>query len=310
IVTCRAEHSSVVAVCKHLESKGWQVTFLPTDPTGRVEPDRLADALGDRTVLVSIMAANNETGTIQPIEEIAALTRPRGILLHCDATQAAGKTPIDVEAMGIDLLSLSAHKIYGPKGVGCLYVRSRRPRVRLACQMHGGGHENGLRSGTLNVPGIVAFGAAAEICLAELAHQPDRLRALRDRLHEHISGRLDGVQLNGHPTERLCNTLNLSFAHVEGEALMMKLRNLAVSSGSACASESHAPSHVLTAMGVPENLASSAIRFSLGRHTTAEEIDYAAEQVVRAVEELRRLSPLYEQARKRPPGDGPKVPKA
>jgi cysteine desulfurase len=218
------------------------------------------------------------------------------VLFHTDATQAVGKAPINVETMGIDLLSCSGHKIYGPKGVGALYVRRRGPRVRLLCQMDGGGHERGMRSGTLNVPGIVGLGAAAEICRTEMAQESKRLTAMRDRLQEAISAGLDSVKLNGHPTQRLPNTLNLSFAYVEGEALMMKMKDIAVSSGSACTSASLEPSHVLRAMGVGDDLAHSSIRFSLGRFNIQEEIDFAAEQVVRAVKELRQLSPLYEMA--------------
>ena len=299
IVTCATEHHAVLDPCARLTESGFEVTALPVDATGRVDPQRLDDALTDRTILISIMAANNETGTRHPIAEIGRIATRRDVLFHCDATQAVGKVPIDVEAAGIDLLSLSAHKIYGPKGVGALYVRRRRPRVRLRCQMDGGGHERGLRSGTLNVPGIVGLGAAAEICHREMHDEGARLADLRERLHDGIRGRLEDVHLNGHPAERLGNTLNLSFAYVEGEALMMKLRNLAVSSGSACTSESREPSHVLRAMGVPEELANSSIRFSLGRRTTAEEIDYAIEHVVGGVKELRELSPLYELARER-----------
>jgi cysteine desulfurase len=297
IVTCAAEHKAVLDPCARLADSGFDVTHLPVDAAGRVDPQRLADALTDRTILISIMAANNETGTIQPVAEIGRIAKDRGVLFHCDATQAVGKIPLDVEAMGIDLLSLSAHKIHGPKGAGALYVRRRRPRVRLVCQIDGGGHERHLRSGTLNVPGIVGLGAAAELCRSEMQAKAPRLAALRDRLHERLSAQLEDIRLNGHPTERLPNTLNLSFAYVEGEALMMKLRNLAVSSGSACASESRQPSHVLRAMGVPEELANSAIRFSLGRDNTQEQIDYAVGEVVRSVKELRELSPLYELAR-------------
>jgi cysteine desulfurase len=249
--------------------------------------------------MVSVMLANNEIGVIQPIAEIAAIVHAAGGLLHVDCAQALGNLEVDVAGLGADLASFSAHKCHGPKGVGALYVRRRRPRVRLRCQVDGGGHERGLRSGTLNVPGIVGLGAAAEICRREMHDEAARLAELGDRLHDGIRGRLEDVHLNGHPTERLGNTLNLSFAYVEGEALMMKLRNLAVSSGSACTSESREPSHVLRAMGVPEELANSSIRFSLGRRTTAEEIDYAVEHVVGGVKELRELSPLYELARER-----------
>ncbi|MGB2819990.1 MAG: IscS subfamily cysteine desulfurase [Phycisphaerae bacterium] len=303
IITCRTEHRAVLDPCRRLAEAGWDVTFLGVDAHGLLDPQRVADAITDGTVLVSVMAANNEIGTIHPVAEIGRLCKARGVLFHCDATQAVGKVAIDADEMGIDLLSASGHKIYGPKGIGCLYVRRRSPRVRLTCQMDGGGHERGMRSGTLNVPGIVGFGAAAEICQSEMAAEAERLTGLRDRLHAGITDRLEEVRLNGHPTERLPNTLNLSFAYVEGEALMMKLKNLAVSSGSACTSESRDPSHVLTALAVPENLVNSSLRFSLGRGTTQEEIDYAVEHVTRGVTELRELSPLYELAREggRPP---------
>jgi len=273
------------------------VTFLPVDRYGRVDPAAVADAVTDRTVLITIMAANNEIGTIHPIAEIGEVAKAAGVLFHTDATQACGKVPLNVEEMGIDLLSLSAHKIYGPKGVGALYVRRRSPRVRLAIQMHGGGHERGMRSGTLNVPGIVGLAAAADICAAEMADEGARVSALRDRLHKGIADRLDFVTLNGHPVHRLPNTLNLSFGYVEGEGLMLKMPGVAVSSGSACTSASLEPSFVLRAMGVPDELAHGSLRFSLGRPTTAEEIDYAIESVVGAVNELRELSPLYEMAR-------------
>jgi len=297
IITSLVEHKAVIDPCKWLAETGFEVTWLKPDRYGRIHPQQVAEAITDRTILISIMAANNEVGTINPIAQIGEVAKARGVFFHCDATQAVGKIPIDVEAMGIDLLSASGHKIYGPKGVGCLYVRRRSPRVRLACQMHGGGHERGLRSGTLNVPGIVGMGAAAEICRKEMAQEAQRLTALRDRLHEGITGRLEEVFLNGHPTERLPNTVNLSFAYVEGEAIMLRVRDIAVSSGSACTSASLEPSHVLRAMGVGDELVHSSLRFSLGRSSTAEEIDYAIEKVATAVRDLRELSPLYEAAR-------------
>ena len=296
VVTCLTEHKAVLDTCKYLETQGAEIAWLKPDETGRVTAGQVAEAITDRTVLITLMMANNEIGTLHPIADIGRVAKERGVIFHTDATQAVGKLPIDVEAMGIDLLSLSAHKIYGPKGVGALYVRRRNPRVRLACQMHGGGHERGMRSGTLNVPGVVGMGAAAEICAREMAEETERLTGLRDRLHQAITAGLDYVTLNGHPTERLPNTLNLSFAYVEGEALMMKIKSVAVSSGSACTSASLEPSHVLRALGVAEDLAHSSIRFSLGRFNTAEEIDYAAEQAIKAVKELRDLSPLYEMA--------------
>ena len=296
VITTPIEHKAVIDPCKYLETQGYEVTWLQPDSTGRVSAEQVAGAITDRTILISVMAANNEIGTLNPIAEIGRVAKQRGVIFHTDATQAAGKIPLDVEAMGLDLVSLSAHKIYGPKGVGALYVRRRGPRVRLACQMHGGGHERGMRSGTLNVPGIVGFGKAAELCRLELDEESKRLRELRDRLEERITSRLDFVTLNGHPTERLSGTVNLSFAYVEGEALMMRMKDVAVSSGSACTSASLEPSFVLRAIGVPDELAHSSIRFSIGRFNTVEEIDHAAEQVARAVTELRELSPLYELA--------------
>jgi len=297
IITSLAEHRAVLDPCKRLAESGFEVTWLKPDEYGRIAAEQVAEAITDKTILISVMAANNEVGTISPIAEIGKVAKSRGVLLHCDATQAVGKVPIDVERMGIDLLSLSAHKIYGPKGVGALYVRRRGPRVRLVCQMDGGGHERGMRSGTLNVPGIVGLAAAAKICRSEMRAEAERIAAMRDRLAGGITSRLDHVKLNGHPTERLPNTLNLSFAYVEGESLMMKMTNVAVSSGSACTSASLEPSHVLKAMGVSEELGHSSIRFSLGRFNSEDEIDYAVEHVVSAVKELRQLSPLYEMAR-------------
>jgi len=297
IITCSTEHKAVIDTCKYLETQGFAVTWLKPDEYGRVSPEQVAAAITDKTVLITLMAANNEIGTLHPLEAIGRAAKARGVIFHSDATQAVGKVPIDVEAMGIDLLSISAHKMYGPKGVGALFVRRKGPRVRLACQMHGGGHERGMRSGTLNVPGIVGLGAAAEICRASLAQEGQTLTGLRDRLHQGIIARLDHLKLNGHPAQRLPGTLNLSFAYVEGEALMMKMKDIAVSSGSACTSASLEPSHVLRAIGVGDDLAHSSIRFSLGRFNTPEEVDYAVAQVVRAVNELRELSPLYEMAK-------------
>ncbi|MCK4602186.1 MAG: IscS subfamily cysteine desulfurase, partial [Phycisphaerae bacterium] len=296
IITCLTEHKAVLDTCKYLEAHGCEVTYLRPDSDGVVAPEQVAAAITDKTILITLMLDNNEVGTLHPVAEIGKAAKRRGVIFHSDATQALGKVPVDVEAMGIDLLSLSAHKLYGPKGVGCLYVRRRRPHVRLTCQMHGGGHERGMRSGTLNVAGIVGLGAACEIAGEEMAAEAARLTALRDRLTEGVMARLDHVKLNGHPAQRLPNTVNLSFAFVEGEALMMKMKDIAVSSGSACTSASLEPSHVLAAMDVPDDMAHSSIRFSLGRFTTEEEIDYAVEQVVKAVSDLRELSPLYEMA--------------
>jgi cysteine desulfurase len=296
IITCPTEHKAVIDTCKYLETQGCQVTWLKPDEFGVVTAAQVEEAITDKTILITLMTANNEIGTLHPIAEIGKVAKRRGVFFHTDATQAIGKFPIDVEAMGIDLLSLSGHKIYGPKGVGALYVRRRDPRVRLACQMHGGGHERGMRSGTLNVPGIVGVGRACELAAGQMAEDCSRLTALRDRLQAGISAGLDFTKLNGHPTQRLCNTLNMSFAYVEGEALMMKIKDVAVSSGSACTSASLEASHVLRAIGVGDDMAHSSIRFSLGRFNTAEEIDYAVNAVVAAVKELRELSPLYEMA--------------
>jgi len=292
IVTSLVEHKAVIDPCRRLEEAGCQVTWLKGDGYGCVSPREVDRAVTDKTILISIMAANNEVGTLNPIAEIGKVARRRGVLFHTDATQAAGRIPIDVDAMCIDLLSLSAHKIYGPKGVGCLYVRRRGPPVHLTCQIDGGGHERG----TLNVPGVVGLGAAAEIAGCEMTDQAGRLTALRDRLTRGIMDGLDFVTINGHPAQRLPNTANLSFAYVEGEALMMKIKDIAVSSGSACTSTSLEPGHVLRAMGVSDAMAQSSIRFSLGRTTTSQEVDYVIDQVIKAVGELRELSPLYELA--------------
>lgn len=294
IITCQTEHKAVLDTAKHLESQGFEVTYLGVDEKGRISLDELGSAMREDTILVSIMAANNEIGTIQPIEEIGALCHDRGILFHCDATQGIGKMKIDVEAQHIDLLSLSGHKIQGPKGVGALYVRRRKPRVRLVAQMDGGGHERGMRSGTLNVTGIVGLGKACEILIDERDKDITHALALRDRLESRILEHLDHVHINGDPDNRLPNLSNLSFAYVEGESLLMGMRDIAVSSGSACTSASLEPSYVLKALGVGDELAHSSIRFSMGRFTTEHEIDRTVEQVVEAVNRLRELSPLYE----------------
>ncbi|MBI2209001.1 MAG: IscS subfamily cysteine desulfurase [Deltaproteobacteria bacterium] len=293
IVTCATEHRAVLDSCKALERRGYRVTYLGVDRYGIVRLDQLREAVTDKTVLISVMAANNEIGTIQPIREIGQLAKEKGILYHCDATQGVGKIPMSVEEMGIDLLSLSGHKIYGPKGVGALYVRSKRPKVRLSPIIDGGGHERGMRSGTLNVPGIVGLGKACQIAMHELAREAARLTQLRARLKDGIFGQLDEVYVNGHPTQRLPGNLNVSFAHVEGESLMMALKEIAVSSGSACTSAALEPSYVLLALGIPEALAHTSIRFGLGRFNTEEEVDYAIRRVVEEVTRLRALSPLY-----------------
>ncbi|MCM2276481.1 MAG: IscS subfamily cysteine desulfurase [Oligoflexia bacterium] len=294
LITTPIEHKAVLDTCHFLEKKGYEVTYLPVDKHGRVNPEDVRAAIRPSTILVSVMAANNEIGTINPIGEIGKICKEKGVLFHSDAVQAAGKVPLDVEKMGIDLMSLSAHKMYGPKGIGALYVRRKNPRVRLAAQIHGGGHERGMRSGTLNVPSIVGFGKAAEIAERVMGEETARLRRLRDKLWDAIRSELDEVYLNGHPTERLPNNLNVSFAFVEGESLMMGMKELAVSSGSACTSASLEPSYVLKAIGVGEDLAHTSIRFGLGRFTTEEEIDFAIQKVVSTVRKLRDLSPLYE----------------
>jgi len=292
IVTCTIEHKAVLDSCKSLERKGYRVTYLPVRANGLVDLNRLQDALTDKTILISIMAANNEIGTIEPVHEIGKIAKEKGILFHTDATQALGKIPVSVEDMGIDLLSLTAHKIYGPKGVGALYVRSSKPRVKLDPLIEGGGQERGLRSGTLNVPGIVGLGKACEIAQQDLMADGERLTGLSERLKAGIIGQLDDVTVNGDPLQRLPGNLHLSFAYIEGESLLMGLKDIAVSTGSACTSASLEPSHVLRAIGLEEHLAHSSIRFGLGRFNTEEEVDYTARRVVEEVRRLRQLSPI------------------
>jgi cysteine desulfurase len=306
VVTALTEHHAVLDSCHVLEREGFEVTYLAPDRTGRIEAASVAAAIRDETVLVTLMLANNEIGTILPLAEIGAACRARNVLFHTDAVQGFGKIPFDVEAMSVDLASVTAHKLYGPKGVGALYVRARKPRVRLEPILHGGGHERGMRSGTLNVPGIVGFGKAVEISLAERDDEARRLRLLRQRLFAGITGELTGVSLNGPPLpalesdgslppgvedRRLPGNLNLSFEGVEGEALLMSLKDIAVSSGSACTSASLQPSHVLKAIGVPDDLAHASIRFGLGRENTAEEVDFTIGAVAVAVRRLRDLAP-------------------
>jgi len=295
-VTAATEHKAVLDPIRRLGRDGFKVTILPVDVHGRVSVEQVARSLTPQTILVSVMAANNEIGTLQPIREIGRLCKERGVLFYTDAAQAAGKVPLDVEDMGIDLLSLSAHKMYGPKGVGALYVRRRDPRVRLEPQMDGGGQERGLRSGTSNVPAIVGFGAACELCRQEMSAEAIRLSDLRERLRRGIQEQLSDVTLNGHPNERLPGNLNLSFAFVKGEALLMALRDVAVSSGSACTTASLEPSYVLTALGLDDELAHGSIRFGLGRFNTEEEVDEVIEEVVRVVHYLRALNPLHAMA--------------
>ncbi len=298
IITSSTEHRAVLDTAKALEAKrGVKVTYLPVDKQGLVNPDDVRNAITDKTILISIMLANNEIGTINPIKEIGKIAKEKGVLFHCDATQGVGKIPVDVQEMGIDLMSFSAHKIYGPKGVGALYVRKKAPRVRIAAQMDGGGHERGMRSGTLPVPLIVGFGKACELCEQEMAAEASRLATLRDRLYSGIVNALEAVYLNGHPTQRLPHNLNLSFAYVEGESLLMGMKEIALSSGSACTSATLEPSHVLRALGVGADLAHSSIRFGLGRFNTEEEIEYTIKRVIEVVNKLREMSPLYEMAK-------------
>ena len=302
IITCVTEHKAVLDTCKALEQQGCQVTYLPVDRNGMVSMNRLREVITDRTILISIMAANNEIGTIEPVKQIGQFAHEKGVLFHTDATQAVGKIPLDVEEMGIDLLSLTAHKMYGPKGIGALYVRGAKPRVRLKPMIDGGGHERGMRSGTLNVPGIVGLGKACEIAQKEMASEAERLTSLRERLKKKIIDQLEEIYVNGHPTERLPGNMNLSFAYVEGESLLMALKDVAVSTGSACTSASLEPSHVLRAIGVEEELAHTSIRFGLGRFNTEEEVDYVVRRVVEEVRRLRELSPLYQARRAKRPG--------
>ena len=298
IITQATEHKAVLDVSKHLEKSGFQVTYLPVNKDGLIDPERLRRAITAKTILISIMHANNEIGVIQPIEEIGKIAKEGKVLFHVDAAQSVGKILVDVEKLGIDLLSISGHKIYAPKGVGALYVRRKDPRVELVALIEGGGHERGMRSGTLNVPGIVALGKASEICQKEMAEEGQRLGWLRDKLKEAITSRLDDSFVNGTMVHRLPNNLNLSFAGVEGDALLMGISDVAVSSGSACTSATLEPSHVLRALGVSEDLAHSSIRFGLGRFNSEEEVDYIADRVVETVKRLRELSPLLEKAKR------------
>lgn len=297
IITAATEHKAVLDACKHLEKYGYRVTYLPVQKDGLIDLDDLKRALDEKTILVSIMAANNEIGVIQPIEEIGRLCHERGVLFHSDATQAVGKMPVDVNKQCIDLLSISAHKMYGPKGVGALYVRRKNPRVQVSPIIDGGGHERGMRSGTLNVPGIVGLGKACAIASEEMPKEACHTAGMRNRLKDKILGRLDEVYVNGSMEHRLPGNLNLSFAYVEGESLLMGINDVAVSSGSACTSATLEPSYVLKALGTGDDLAHSSIRFGIGRFNTEDEIDYVADRVCETVERLRELSPLYEMAK-------------
>jgi cysteine desulfurase len=297
IITAVTEHKAVIDTCKALEKNGYRVTYLPVQKDGLISLDDLRTAITDKTILITIMTANNEIGVIQPIAEIGAIAKEKGILFHSDAVQAAGKIPFSVIDLKVDLASLSAHKIYGPKGVGALYVRRRNPRVLLQAQIDGGGHERGMRSGTLNVPGIVGFGKAAELCRLEMATESARLAGLRERLNRKLHEGLDEIYINGSTEHRLPHNLNISFAYVEGESLLMGINDVAVSSGSACTSASLEPSYVLKALGAGDDLAHSSIRFGLGRWSTEEEVDYVADKLTKVVTKLREMSPLYELAK-------------
>jgi cysteine desulfurase len=297
IITAVTEHKAVLDTCKRLEKYGYRVTYMPVQKDGLVDLDDLKRAMDDKTILVTLMAANNEIGVLQPVAEIGKLCRERGVIFHTDAVQAVGKVPMDVNKMNIDLASISGHKIYGPKGVGALYVRRKNPRVQIAAQIDGGGHERGMRSGTLNVPGIVGLGKACAIATEGMAEEGRTMAGLRDRLRDRIMGRLDEVYINGSTEHRLPGNLNISFAYVEGESLLMGINDIAVSSGSACTSATLEPSYVLKALGTGDDLAHSSIRFGLGRFNTPAEVDYVADRVVETVTRLRELSPLYEMAK-------------
>jgi len=297
IITAATEHKATLDTCKRLEKHGVRVTYLPLQTNGLVDLDQLQAAMTDKTILISIMYANNEIGVIQPIAELGKIAKSKGALLHTDATQAVGKVPVNVIKDNIDLMSLSGHKMYGPKGVGALYVRRKSPRVQITAQMDGGGHERGMRSGTLNVPGIVGLGEACALCQAEMPEESKRMAFLRDKLMHKLQSELDETYINGTMEHRLPNNLNISFAYVEGESLLMGINDIAVSSGSACTSATLEPSYVLKALGAGDDLAHSSIRFGLGRFNTEEEVDYVAAKVIDVVKKLRELSPLYEMAK-------------
>ena len=288
VITVATEHKPGLDSCRRLEQEGWKLTVLGVSPDGFVDVDQLRRSINDRTVLVTVMAANNEIGVIQPLAEVSAIVRSSGALLHTDAAQAAGKIPLDVEALGVDLLSLTGHKCYGPKGAGALYVRRRRPRLQLECMIDGGGHENGLRSGTLNVPGIVGLGAAVDLCRNEMGEESTRLASLRDRLLEGLRRNIDGIRLNGSSSHRLPHNLHVSFDDVDGESLLMALGDIAVSTGSACSSGSQKPSHVLEAIGAVGERAGASIRFGLGRWTSEADIEVAVARVTKVVNSLRQ----------------------
>jgi cysteine desulfurase len=297
IITQVTEHKAVLDTCRRLEKQGVRVTYLAVKQDGLVDLQQLRDAITDKTILISIMYANNEIGVVQQMQEIGNIAKEKGVLFHSDAAQAVGKIPVNVVADGIDLLSLTAHKLYGPKGCGALYVRRRNPRVQVTAQMDGGGHEHGMRSGTLNVPGIVGLGAACEIAKSEMPEESKRMSFLRDKLKNKLLTELDEVFINGSIEHRLPHNLSMSFAYVEGESLLMGINDIAVSSGSACTSATLEPSYVLKALGAGDDLAHSSIRFGIGRFNTEEEVDYVGNRVVDVVRKLRELSPLYEMAK-------------
>jgi cysteine desulfurase len=297
IITAATEHKAILDTCKRLEKHGIRVTYLPVQANGLVDLDMLKEAITDKTILVSIMYANNEIGVLQNMAEIGKIAKAKGVLVHSDATQAVGKVPVNVIKDNVDLMSMSGHKIYGPKGVGALYVRRKSPRVQITAQMDGGGHERGMRSGTLNVTGIVGLGEACAICHAEMPEESKRMAFLRDKLKNKLESQLDEVYVNGTMEHRVPNNLNISFAYVEGESLLMGINDIAVSSGSACTSATLEPSYVLKALGAGDDLAHSSIRFGLGRFNTEEEVDYVADKVIDVVKKLRELSPLYEMAK-------------
>src|SRR4026208_2311751 len=294
IITCNIEHKAVLDTCKHIEKEGGEVTYLKVNDDGLIDIGELEAAIKPTTILIAIMYANNEIGTIMPMKEISTLAKKKGILVFSDATQAVGKVPVDVNRDGIDLMAFTAHKMYGPKGVGALYVRRKNPRVKVTAQMDGGGHERGMRSGTLNVPGIVGFGKAAELCRQEWGAEAPRLKGLCERLNTKLHEGLDEIYINGSVTHRLPHNLNISFAYVEGESLLIGINDVAVSSGAACTSATLEPSYVLKAVGAGDDLAHSSIRLGLGRWTTAEEVDYVADKLTNVVRRLREMSPLYE----------------
>ena len=297
IITAVTEHKAVLDTCKRLEKYGYRVTYLPVQKDGLIDLEDLKRAIDDKTILVTIMFANNEIGVLQPVAEIGKICREKGVIFHTDATQAVGKVPVDVNKQNIDVMSISGHKMYGPKGVGALYVRRKNPRVQISAVIDGGGHERGMRSGTLNVPGIVGLGKACAIAQEEMAQESCRMAGLRNRLRDRITGKLDEVYINGSMDHRLPGNLNISFAYVEGESLLMGINDIAVSSGSACTSATLEPSYVLKALGTGDDLAHSSIRFGIGRFNTEAEVDYVADRVIETVERLRELSPLYEMAK-------------